>query len=303
MCWCRVLKNIFYFSPMTNDDFLTLLQKETSRFNELVQTNDGDWIVKGFIDLYRRIYTISIDTKVVSKVLELLIYPELHKWAENNNFIIEPAAKQIFYPDYTFVHRDTGQKFAVDIKTTVRDKNGRIKGMTLGTFQGYFRERDKKKTSNYPYNEYSGHFIVGALYSQTTEATDEKRVYSLDELDNIKSVVKNFDFFAQYKYKVASWVPGSGNTKNIGAINNIEDIKNGNGPFAKLGINVFDDYWMYYQTNSMAEDGKPPYKNLKEYAEYKKNNIEILAKNEDFIKQLPTDDEAGLTQKEDDNIE
>lgn len=275
---------------MTNDEFLELLQTETSRYNNIVQTSDGEWIVKGFIDISKNIYTISIDTKVVSKVLEILIYPQLSIFAEKNNFSIEPAQKQIFYPDYTFRHKETGKLFAVDIKTSVKDKNGRIKGMTLGTFQGYFRERDIKKTCNHPYNDYSGHFILGAFYSQAAEKIEEKRVFELKDLEKIKSVVNNFDFFAQYKYKVASWVPGSGNTKNIGAINNIDDIKSGNGPFAKLGSEIFDDYWMFYQTNEMAKGLKPPYKNLKEYLAYKGKNIEILYKNKEFIEHLTEND-------------
>jgi hypothetical protein len=47
----------------------------------------------------------------------------------------------------------------------------------------------------------------------------------------------------------------------------------GRGPFAELGEDVFDDYWMYYLTKDMAKavDLKgAPYKNLKEYKEYKK---------------------------------
>ena len=39
-------------------------------------TDTGDWVVKGFIDVYRNIYTISVDTKVVSKIIELqLVVP------------------------------------------------------------------------------------------------------------------------------------------------------------------------------------------------------------------------------------
>jgi hypothetical protein len=35
-----------------------------------VSTEDGQWTVKGFIDVYKNVYTISSDTKVVSKILE-----------------------------------------------------------------------------------------------------------------------------------------------------------------------------------------------------------------------------------------
>ena len=44
-----------------------------------VSTEKGDWTVKGFIDIYQRIYTISLDTKVLSKVLELVMLPVIDK--------------------------------------------------------------------------------------------------------------------------------------------------------------------------------------------------------------------------------
>lgn len=40
-----------------------------STLNSYVSTQDGQWAIKGFIDVYRNIYTISSDTKIVSKLL------------------------------------------------------------------------------------------------------------------------------------------------------------------------------------------------------------------------------------------
>jgi hypothetical protein len=62
---------------MSVDPFLSALQEEATKFTEAVATEDGDWIVKGFIDVYRRIYTVSVDTKVISKVMELLLFPKM----------------------------------------------------------------------------------------------------------------------------------------------------------------------------------------------------------------------------------
>ena len=58
---------------MNKEDFLIALQEEAATFSKAVATDDGDWIIKGFIDVYQHIYTISVDTKVVSKVLEILL--------------------------------------------------------------------------------------------------------------------------------------------------------------------------------------------------------------------------------------
>lgn len=283
---------------MTTDEFLSALQKEAERYTNVVQTGNGDWIVKGFIDVRKNIYTISVDTKVVSKVLEILLFPELQNFANSLNMVLEPAKDQISYPDYTFIDKESGEKYAVDIKTTARDGKGKIKAMTLGTFQGYFRERDKKLTINYPYNEYSGHFVLGAIYFQSGEADKSGQVFTLDDLEKIKSVVQKFEFFAQYKYKIASGSPGSGNTKNIGSIKDLDGLRNGTGPFAKLGISVFDDYWMYYQNKEMAGGKGRPYKDLDSYVEYKKKDAEVITKLAEEIHQLPSemkgesDDEA-----------
>ena len=48
------------------------------------------------------------------------------------------------------------------------------------------------------------------------------------------------------KWKIAGDKGGSGNTANIGSIQRIEDILSGNGMFAKLGEEWFDDYWMNF---------------------------------------------------------
>ncbi len=49
--------------------FLEILQKRVESFAKALLDAEGDWVVKGFIDLYEKIYTISADTKVVSKLV------------------------------------------------------------------------------------------------------------------------------------------------------------------------------------------------------------------------------------------
>jgi hypothetical protein len=284
---------------MTEDDFLQALQTEVSSYNKIISTEKGDWIVKGFIDISRTIYTISVDTKVVSKVIELLLIPEFEKFAKKYDLTLENQTKQNFYPDLTFISNKTGKKFAVDIKSTVKDSKNKIKGMTLGTFQGYFRNRDNKKESiTYPYNEYSSHIVLGVLYSQVVDKPNEKSVYSIDELEQIESVIRDFQFFVQPKYKIASATKGSGNTRNIGSTKNINELLNGTGIFSKLGENIFDDYWMYFvDEQSSKESGSPrPYKNLKSYLEYKERGLEVLKLNKEIIENFKDEDED-----EDDN--
>ena len=270
---------------MTKDIFLTKLQEKLASFEKAISTNEKEWIIKGFIDIYKNIYTISIDTKIVSKVLELLLFPLLQNFAKENGLELELSPQQNFYPDLTFIDRNSKNLFAVDIKTTYRIDAEKVNGMTLGAFTGYFRNRDSNKNIAHPYNQYSGHFVLGIIYSQATETIDEREIYTLDDLNIIPSVIHDFTFFAQPKYKIATARPGSGNTKNIGSITNIKDLIHGNDAFADLGEDIFDDYWMYYLTNDMAKtlEVERPYTNLKEYHEYKKRGLDILEQHKDKI--------------------
>lgn len=257
---------------MNKKTFLQSLQTEAAHFNSAVSTDKGDWIVKGFIDIAKNIYTISVDTKVISKIMELLLFPELARFADKHRLKMVLVQQQNFYPDISFVD-DGGHRFALDLKSTYRTNAERVNGMTLGAFTGYFRDRTSTKNITFPYGSYAGHYVLGVIYTKASSVIDERRRYSLDDLENITSVVKDFQFFAQEKYRIALDRPGSGNTKNIGSVIEIEKLVNGTGPFAALGEKVFDDYWMYYLTEDMAraaELRKRPYTNLKSYLNYRR---------------------------------
>jgi hypothetical protein len=281
---------------MNKDEFLQALQKEVSEYNKIIATDKGDWIVKGFIDIYKNIYTISVDTKVVSKVIELLLIPAFEDFAKKYDLVLENQTKQNFYPDLTFISNKSGEKFAVDIKSTVKDSGNKIKSMTLGTFQGYFRNRKTNvgESISYAYDDYSCHIVLGVIYSQVTDKPNEKDIYKLEEIDKIESVIKDFQFFAQPKYKIASATKGSGNTRNIGSTRSIDELMKGTGIFSKLGEDVFDDYWMYFvDEQSSKEKGIPrPYTNLKTYLEYKERGMEALHDNKEIIEKLKEDEET-----------
>lgn len=58
-----------YLCLMTKEEFISKLRNSVNEFSDYVMTPEGQWVVKGFIDIYRNIYTISTDTKVVSKII------------------------------------------------------------------------------------------------------------------------------------------------------------------------------------------------------------------------------------------
>jgi hypothetical protein len=265
-----------------------------------VSTEKGDWTVKGFIDIYQRIYTISLDTKVLSKVMELVMFPVIDRFAQENHYRIVLARAQNQYPDISLISEIDDSYYALDIKTTYRtgvDRQGRMKvnGMTLGTFGGYFRDRERTTISTFPYNHYKRHYVLGVLYSQVPDV-DERRVYAISTLEEIPSVAKDFEFFLHEKYRIAADRAGSGNTKNIGSTVFLDRLLDGSGVFAELGIEIFDDYWRNYRTRAMAKaEGfeTTPYSNLIEYKRFKEQGAAIL--------QIPEANIATEALEEDDN--
>lgn len=285
---------------------MTLLQKEkyksefkaslnsfTTLLDKYCSTDSGDWTVKGFIDVYKNIYTISSDTKIVSKILEIHIFPLILRFAEENGYTIVLAEKQNYYPDITFIRQENEEaKFALDIKTTYR-RNDDVAGFTLGSHGTYFKERDKKKNIQFPYNEYLGHYVLGVIYTRAdlTEFPDseifhvkeldeigevhpirigERKVTTVDDLQSITSVIKDFDFFSAEKWKIASDGQGSGNTANIGCVLSIQGLKNETGIFSYIGEEWFDEYWVNYGTLTTMQAGRSvAIRNLKDYLTYR----------------------------------
>ena len=244
--------------PEDKSAFVTALRSLTDTLKNEISTDTGQWSVKGFIDVYRNIFTISSDTKIVSKILEIHLFPRLLAFAEEQGFGIVLATHQNYYPDLSFVKvSDPDLKFALDFKTTYRrdDNPAFCNGFTLGSHGVYFTNRTSKKNIQYPYSEYSGHFCLGIIYSRLAEGhIDETKVLHLDDLQSITSVISDFQFFVQEKWRIASDKRGSGNTANIGSINHIADIVAGRGMFSSLGENWFDDYWMNYDSISVKDE-------------------------------------------------
>ena len=256
-------------------EFATNLQAYTS-------TADGQWTIKGFIDVFQNLYTISSDTKIISKIFEIQLFPKLMEFAQQHGYGIVLAEHQNYYPDITFIKQtDEKIKFALDIKTTYRisNKPHLCNGFTLGSHGNYFEERNKKKNIQFPYNSYGGHFCLGIIYERAQESESaETQKYKLDDLQSISSVVKAFQFFVAEKWRIASDKSGSGNTANIGSINNIEDIIQGNGMFSKLGEAWFDDYWMNYRKITIP-DGKGGTKkiaSLVDFVKYRHGELSLI---------------------------
>ncbi len=122
----------------------------------------------------------------------------------------------------------------------------------------------------------SGHFCLGIIYDRADSASiDETKSHKIKDLQSIASVISGFQFFVSEKWSIASDKSGSGNTANIGSINNIDDIINGNGMFSNLGESWFDDYWMNYN-KIIIKDKKGETKkitSLQDFVVYRKGDV------------------------------
>lgn len=54
-------------------DFETLIRSHMESFEQAVSNAQGDWLVRGIVDLRRQIFPVPLDTKLISKVLKALV--------------------------------------------------------------------------------------------------------------------------------------------------------------------------------------------------------------------------------------
>lgn len=246
----------------TSFDLKTILD------NEIGKIGLG-WDIKGIIDSQKRIYTINDDTKLISKVFELIVTPLVLEIGKKYGVKIITSDRQTVYPDFTIVLPDQ-TKYALDVKSTYRRNGNQVAGFTLGSYTGYLR--NPTKNIMFPYPEYKQHWILGFIYSREKNANDN--IVSLDKIDSITPAIKDIEIIIQEKYKISSDRPGSGNTANIGSALDIKVLKDGIGIFSKLGEKEFEEYWRGFTTkrDSIIARKQQPYRNIKQYQELRRNH-------------------------------
>lgn len=258
--------------------FQTQLDAFTKTLKTHLLDETNQWTIKGFIDVFQNVYTISADSKIISKVLEIHLFPLFLQFAQKHDYHLILAEHQNWYPDISFISKkDPKIKFALDLKTSyvLEDYPEFCNGFTLGSHGAYFTEREKSKNIQFPYSEYLGHYCLGIIYQRTVlDKLEETKIYQLSELKEIPSVIQDFTFFAIEKWKIASDKSGSGNTANIGSIQKISDILAGNGVFKNLGEEWFDEYWINYGKISIKDNQGKTKKitTLQEFLKYRGKN-------------------------------
>ncbi len=242
-------------------DFKQKLHEFAQDLKNYITNRNWEWSMKWFIDESRTIFWLSSDTKLLSKIFEIHIFPAIVNFANHNWYNIEFTEHQNHYPDLTFSRKDNPSiRFAVDLKTTYKDspESKSCNWFTLWSHGEYFINRTSSKNIKYPYWSYLWHFILGIIYVRRWDIDlSEIQTYSEQELADIPSVASDFVFFSCEKWEIASDKWWSGNTANIGSIKNIPDILVWKWTFSELGELWFDDYWMNYGKITISHPKNP----------------------------------------------
>lgn len=174
-------------------------------------------------------YKLGYDSKIISKIYEVIIIENLKKLLDDKGFEYIENEIQNKYPDFIIIskiHKD--KYYAVDIKSTYLKKKTEINGFTLGTYKGYFKDRKSLKSIVKPYKNFIKHFCICIIYSRT----DKKKI----PVDYI---------IIREKWEIARNSSGSGNTCNIGSIKLLSDLLN-NKPYF-TSEDEFNSFWLNYK--------------------------------------------------------
>ena len=153
------------------------------------------------------IYDLGNDSKIISKIYEIILINQLKKLLDKSKYEYIENDVQNKYPDFIIVSKISKDKYyAVDIKSTYIKTNNKINGFTLGTYKGYFKNRDKTKSIVLPYEKFNKHFCICVIYERLKNKLPIKHIFSRE------------------KWQIASKSSGSGNTCNIGSIKEINKL-------------------------------------------------------------------------------
>ena len=173
--------------PTTTFDLKTILEDEIGKIGL-------EWDIKGVIDSQKRIYTIADDTKLISKVFELVTTPLVLEIGKKYSVEIILSDRQTVYPDFTIILPDNS-KYAVDIKSTYRRNGKQVTGFTLGSYTGYLR--NPTKNIMFPYYEYKQHWVIGFIYTREENSNDN--IVTLDQIDSITPAIKDVEMVVLHR--------------------------------------------------------------------------------------------------------
>ena len=173
-------------------------------------------------------YKLGNDSKIISKIYEIIIIEKLKILLNAKEYKYLENDIQNKYPDFIIISKIQKERYyAVDIKSTYLKKNTQINGFTLGTYKGYFKDRNSLRSIVKPYNNFIKHFCICIIY------------------DRVGSKIPVKHIIIREKWEIARNGSGSGNTCNIGSIKLLSDILNNKSYFSSE--DEFNKFWLNYK--------------------------------------------------------
>lgn len=173
-------------------------------------------------------YKLGNDSKIISKIYEVIIIENLKKLLDDKGFEYIENEIQNKYPDFIIISKIQKEKYyAVDIKSTYLKKKTEINGFTLGTYKGYFKDRKSLKSIVKPYKSFIKHFCICIIYSRIN-----------------KKIPVNYIIIRE-KWEIARNSSGSGNTCNIGSIKLLSALLDNKPYFSSE--DEFNTFWLNYK--------------------------------------------------------
>ena len=235
-----------------------------TEYEAVAERTNLDYSVLGFLTDKALVYPLGTDTKVLSTIFESISRPLVYRIAARHGVDVWEPVVQNSYPDFTLLtDEDDRAKIAVDVKTTYVDRVGATFSFTLGGYTSFLR--NDTKNIEFPYSEYSRHWIIGYVYHRILPS-NRRHVYGIGQVTEIQPPYTDVQVFVQEKWRIAGDKAGSGNTTNIGSIRGcIDDFRAGRGVFSSR--EEYLDYWRNYERTAAERRGK--FKNIAEYRRWR----------------------------------
>lgn len=264
-------------------EFIKQLKGFANSLTEYVSTKSGEWKIKGFIDAEKNIYNISNDSKLISKILEIQLYPKFKEFAEKNGYEIIFSRKK-WQPDMSFFYKKNLKiKFAIDLKSTYRRNNypGFCKRIKIGNLKRFTTCTEIGENKHYPYLNYKSHFVIGIIYSKFSKNIFHGNFQTLidDKFKKSHCPIYDFQFFVQENWKIAS---DKVKDEELLSINYIPKLIKGKGIFVKLGKDIFNQFWINrnkMMVRDLEQEGR--FVKMKKVSEY----VDFLNKDRGLINQ------------------
>lgn len=198
--------------------------------------------VQGILLTDGTVLPLPSESALIAKLIEVTLLQRFRTVAlAVSGLTIDGAPSGRVYPDILLSGpRLNYRKVALDVKAARRARGGlrTVSRITLGPYDKYFRYPDKKLAGSWiPYGEIDWHLDAIVLY------------------DYLGGVITNVEPLVAETWRVASKVRSSGTRQYMGAVMEIERIRQERGDFDSA--DAFYQHWRNYPSSRALLDPSP----------------------------------------------